>query len=109
MQSENLGVINTLGPALAQSLTRNIGGNASRSELDRLSEPIKKLISRFPLARTWLEAGLNDPSFPSAKISSEQKAIFIKKLTRYAAVWEHFESVLSDYVHHQWLTRHVPL
>lgn len=76
----------TLGPLLAQSLARNIGGNASRSELDKLSEPIKRLVTRFPLAKDWLQAGLNHPSFPSKKITAEQKALFIKKLVRYVLV-----------------------
>ena len=75
----------TLGSMLAKSLARNIGGHASRSELDKLSEPIKKLVSRFPQGRSWLEAGLNDPSFPSNKVSLDQKSLFIKKLTRYVA------------------------
>lgn len=72
----------TLGPLLAQSLARNIGGRASRSELDKLSEPIKKLISRCPLAKEWIHAGLNHNSFPSDKVTLEQKALFIKKLVR---------------------------
>ncbi|KAK2612940.1 member of the karyopherin-beta [Conoideocrella luteorostrata] len=71
-----------LGPLLAQSLARNIGGRASRSELDRLSEPIKKLINRYPMAKMWLQAGLNHTSFPSDKVTSEQKSLFVKKLIR---------------------------
>ncbi|PNY23890.1 Importin beta-like protein [Tolypocladium capitatum] len=70
----------TLGPLLAQSLARNIGGNASRSELDKLSEPVKKLVSRHPMAKEWLQSGLSHPSFPSDKISPEQKALFVKKV-----------------------------
>ncbi|PFH55465.1 hypothetical protein XA68_18268 [Ophiocordyceps unilateralis] len=35
----------TLGPLLAQSLARNIGGTASRSELDKLSEPLKNQVT----------------------------------------------------------------
>jgi len=72
----------TLGPLVAQSLARNVGGRASRSELDRLSEPIKKLISRYPMAKQWLEAGLNHESFPSDKITLEEKSLFVKKLVR---------------------------
>lgn len=72
----------TLGPLLAQSLARNIGGHASRSELDRLSEPIKKLINRYPMARQWLGAGLSHGSFPSDKVTAEQKSLFVKKLVR---------------------------
>lgn len=72
----------TLGPLLAQSIARNVGGHASRSELDRLSEPIKKLINRYPMARQWLEAGLSHNSFPSNNITPEQKGLFVKKLVR---------------------------
>ncbi|KAI5457922.1 armadillo-type protein [Mariannaea sp. PMI_226] len=72
--------MNALGPLLAQSLARNIGGSASRSELDKLSEPLKKLVVRYPLARTWLETGLSHPSFPSAKVTPEEKSLFVKKV-----------------------------
>lgn len=74
-----------LGPLLTQSLARNIGGNASRSELDKLSEPVKKLVSRHPRAREWLQSGLSHSSFPSDKVSSEQKTLFVTKLIRYAS------------------------
>ncbi|KAG5979833.1 hypothetical protein E4U55_004725 [Claviceps digitariae] len=72
----------TLGPLVAQSLARNVGGRASRSELDRLSEPIKKLIIRYPMAKQWLEAGLHHDSFPSNKVTPEDKSLFVKKLVR---------------------------
>ena len=74
--------MNTLGPLLCQTLMRNIGGNASRSELDRLCEPLKRLVVRYPSAKHWLEAGLNDISFPSTKVSSEEKSLLVKKLIR---------------------------
>ncbi|KAG6125862.1 hypothetical protein E4U22_007621 [Claviceps purpurea] len=70
----------TLGPLVALSIARNVGGHASRSELERLSEPIKKLVHRYPMARQWLEAGLSHHSFPSDKITPEQKSLFVKKL-----------------------------
>ncbi|KAF6822298.1 importin 13 [Colletotrichum plurivorum] len=69
-----------LGPMLAQSLIRNIGGNASRSELDRLSEPLKKMISHHAKARTWLEEALFGPGFPAQQISPEEKSTFLKKI-----------------------------
>lgn len=78
-----------LGPLLCQSLARNIGGNASRSELDKLSEPLKKLFNRHPKAKQWLEAGLNDPSFPSTKVSQSEKAVFVKKVARYVIHGKH--------------------
>ncbi|KAJ6782897.1 hypothetical protein PWT90_04886 [Aphanocladium album] len=79
-QSALNSAMNTLGPILCQSLARNIGGNASRSELDKLSEPLKKLVNRYSKAKEWFEAGLNHPSFPSTKVSQAEKAMFVKKV-----------------------------
>ncbi|GAO20074.1 hypothetical protein UVI_02060760 [Ustilaginoidea virens] len=44
VQEPIMRVMDMLGPLLVQSLIRNIGGRGSRSELDKLSEPLKKLI-----------------------------------------------------------------
>ncbi|KAI9147908.1 Importin beta-like protein kap111 [Paramyrothecium foliicola] len=79
-QASTQQALETLGPLLCQSLARNIGGNASRSELDKLAEPLKKLVSRHSAARDWLEASLSHPSFPSNKVTSEQKTMFVKKI-----------------------------
>ncbi|KAI0526345.1 armadillo-type protein [Xylaria bambusicola] len=68
------------GPQLSQSLMQSIGGRASRSDLDKLSEPLKKLIVQHVYASKWLEAALNDVSFPSDKVSPHDKALFVKKL-----------------------------
>lgn len=72
-----------LGPLLAQSLARNMGGNASRSELDKLSEPLKKLVVCCPMAKSWLEMGLAHDSFPSSKITVAEKSTFVKKIIGY--------------------------
>lgn len=74
--------VTTLGPFLSKSLVRNIGGNASRSELDRLCEPLKKLVSRHAKSKEWLHLALNDQAFPSRKVSSEEKSVFLKKVIR---------------------------
>lgn len=71
-----------VGPLLCQSLMNNIGGNASRSELDRLTEPLKKLVARHSKSRVWLEAAVKDDSFPSKKVTDEEKALFIRKVVR---------------------------
>ncbi|KAI1322816.1 armadillo-type protein [Xylariaceae sp. FL0255] len=68
------------GPQLAQSLVQNIGGQAQRSQLDKLCEPLKKLLVCHVHASKWLEAALNDPSFPSEKVSAKDRASFLKKL-----------------------------
>ncbi|KAF7525217.1 hypothetical protein G7054_g11163 [Neopestalotiopsis clavispora] len=69
-----------LGPILAHTLIQNIGGKASRSELDKLSDPLKKLVVQHALAKQWLETALNDASFPSDKVSHDEKALFLKKV-----------------------------
>lgn len=74
--------IEHLGPLLARSLMQNIGGNASRSELDKLSDPLKKLVFQHPRAKDWLEAALLDPSFPSTKVSDADKSMFLKKVVK---------------------------
>lgn len=47
-----------LGPIVTRSLVRNIGGHAARSELDKLCEPLKKLIINCAAAQRWLQAAL---------------------------------------------------
>lgn len=84
--------MDTLGPLLGQSLARNIGGNALRSELDRLCEPLRKLVTRYPMAKDWLQSGLDHPSFPSEKVDAEQKSLFVKKIIRYI-------TYIMDFIH----------
>jgi len=71
-----------LGPAVTQSLIRNIGGNASRSELDKLSDPIKKMAAQQVMAASWIEAGLFHTTFPSQNISDQDKRAFARKVIR---------------------------
>lgn len=71
-----------LGPVLARSLIRNVGGNAARSELDKLCEPLKKLVSNHAGSRAWIEESLYDPTFPGHHLSHEERGIFLKKIIR---------------------------
>ena len=72
--------MNHLGPMVAQTLIRNIGGNASRSELDKLSDPLKKLVVSNVSAQKWLEQALFDENFPSTQVTAEDKMTFLKKV-----------------------------
>ncbi|KAH6849712.1 armadillo-type protein [Chaetomium sp. MPI-CAGE-AT-0009] len=47
-----------LGPLIAAALVRNLGGHAARSELDKLCEPLKKLVASHPAAQAWLQGAL---------------------------------------------------
>jgi len=71
-----------LGPLFTQTLIRNIGGNAARSEIDKLSDPLKKLVVQQPRAQAWLEHALSH-DFPSARVTEEEKMLFLKKILGY--------------------------
>ena len=71
-----------LGPLVAQCLVQNIGGNASRSELDKLSEPLKKLVVQQPNAHSWLEQALLSDNFPGTHVPPRDRTLFLKKIIR---------------------------
>lgn len=54
-----------------------------RSELDKLSDPLKKLVVQHVSARQWLEAAVFDVDFPSDNVSPADKTMFIKKVIRF--------------------------
>lgn len=69
-----------LGPLFTQTLVNNIGGNAARSELDKLSDPLKKLVVQQPRAQQWLETALFGEGFPGSQVTQEEKMVFLKKI-----------------------------
>lgn len=75
-------VMNQVGPLVAQALIYNIGGHAQRSELDKLCEPIKKLIVRHIDAKRWLEHALVADNFPSDKVENKDKMVFLQRITK---------------------------
>jgi hypothetical protein len=77
------GALQQLGPLLAQALIYNIGGNAARSELDRLSDLLKKLVVRQVRSKNWLEAALFGDDFPSNKVTVAERRTFLLKVMRY--------------------------
>lgn len=80
LQAAVRAVLDHLGPYFTQCLVKNIGGDASRSELDRLCEPLKKLVTSRPDAKRWLEEAVMSPNFSSERPSREEKALFVKKI-----------------------------
>ncbi|QSZ30779.1 hypothetical protein DSL72_000337 [Monilinia vaccinii-corymbosi] len=69
-----------LGPLLSQALIYNIGGAAARSELDKLSDPLRKLVVSQVRAKSWLEAALTNGNFPSDKVDQKEKMVFLTKV-----------------------------
>jgi len=72
--------VHMCGPNLAEKLIWGIGGGASRSEVDSLTEPLKKMIARQVKAKTWLSASLLRNGFPSPNLSEKDKTIFLNKI-----------------------------
>lgn len=76
----------TLGPLFCRALVRNIGGHASRSELDKLADPLKRLVTQQPGAQGWLQAALMDDgggpdAFPGGeRVSRGERGVFLKRV-----------------------------
>lgn len=67
---------------LCQALARNIGGQASRSELVKLSEPVKKLVSCYPQSKEWLQNAFGETPSGETNVTSEERSLFVKKIIR---------------------------
>jgi len=74
-----------LGPLLAKALIFNIGGNASRSELDKISEPLKKLVVSQLQSKNWLDAALGEDVFDGAKITTKDRQVFLQKVMKHVS------------------------
>ncbi|KAL9119683.1 MAG: hypothetical protein Q9187_003767 [Circinaria calcarea] len=75
-------VIHEYGPLVCLGLVRGIAGEAARSELDALIEPLKKLVFRQPRAKQWLSDALFNDSFPSPLVSETDKKIWLQKVMK---------------------------
>lgn len=76
-------VMKEYGPQLGHALIFSIGGEAARSELDFLAEPLKKLVSSQPRAKMWLMDALSSDAFPSQKVTDVEKRVWLQKIIRY--------------------------
>lgn len=72
--------VDQVGPMLAEAIIYNIGGHCVRSGLNKLTEPLKKMVARQVQSRVWLEAALFRDTFPSVKVNGEDKRIFLQKI-----------------------------
>lgn len=73
-------VLHEYGPQLGHILVRSIAGEAARSELDVLAEPLKKLVFAQPRAKAWLQDALTSATFPSAKVGEGEKRVWLQRI-----------------------------
>jgi len=73
------------GPQLAYGLINGIGGEAARSELDTLSEPLKKLVLKQSKARQWLTDALASDTFPGKSVGETEKRVWLQKVYKYVS------------------------
>jgi hypothetical protein len=71
-----------LGPSLARALVYNISGNAARSELDRVSDPLKKLVARQVHARSWLQSAFIEKASTGDRTNEIDKKIVLQKIIK---------------------------
>ena len=75
-------IMQAYGPLLCQALVNQIGGDAARSELDMLADPLKKLIVKHPQAKKWLSEALYSIQFPSKRVNDGDKRIWLHKVIK---------------------------
>lgn len=95
LQESMNNAIQHLGPILAEALIFNFGGHAARSELDKLSEPLKKLVLKQAHSKKWIEAALLGSNFPSNNVTTKEKMFFAQKITRYDLNSRPFKTFLT--------------
>lgn len=75
--------IDALGPKVCKAIIFQIGGNAERSQLGTLAEPLKKLVFHRSLqAKRWIHQALSDPYFPSEKVNDDDKRLWLQKIMK---------------------------
>jgi len=68
------------GPRLVERLCWGLGGGCQRSEVDTLTEPLRKLVTRSVRCKTWLTEALRPSGFPTQNTSDTDKKLFVEKV-----------------------------
>lgn len=67
---------------IAAAMVYNISGNAARSELDKVCDPLRKLVVRHLAAKSWIQAALFSDNFASDRVKDTEKTAFLQKLVK---------------------------
>ena len=71
-----------LGQPIADAIVFNISGNAARSEIDKVCDPLRKLVIRHPGAKVWLQNAMFGGNFSSDRIKDADKTMFLQKILK---------------------------
>lgn len=74
-------IIAAYGPKLCLALVHQIGGQAYRSDIDCIMEPLKALLMNQSGTHMWLREALAHDSFPSNRVTMDDRARFLKQIT----------------------------
>ena len=85
------------GPKLVQSLTRQLGGHAQRSDLEYLCNPLQVLLRNQPRIKSWLEEGLSADSFPGVNMTIDQRKVFVTALLRVGSNGHKVKEVVKQF------------
>ncbi|XP_037537203.1 importin-13 [Nematolebias whitei] len=76
-------VLQRNGKLLTEAVLQAIGGGSSRSLTEHFSDVLLSLNKQCPaLLSEWMKETLQNPGFPSAHVTSEQKHTFTQKILR---------------------------
>ena len=73
-------VVATFGPKFASFLVFQLGGDAQRSDLDFLCEPLKTMLLHQGSAQAWLQQGILHSTFPSPNVSPDNRVMFLRQI-----------------------------
>lgn len=79
-QEGSKAIVAHFGPSLCDAIIWQITGDAMRSELDHISDTVKKLVTTQPKTREWLAAAMSRPEFPSNRVDAADKDEFMSRL-----------------------------
>ncbi|KAF9359157.1 hypothetical protein BGX26_013010 [Mortierella sp. AD094] len=73
------GLMARIGPQMMRGILLGIGGHVPRSMIPQLNDSLYPLVGRYPQeCRTWMQALLAEPEFPSKYADQASKEKFIK-------------------------------
>ncbi|KAI5790105.1 armadillo-type protein [Geopyxis carbonaria] len=73
-------IVNACGPKLAEKLAWGLGGGCQRSEIEIMTEPLRKLVFRQVKAKSWLLAALAKDGISGPNVSVTDKRLFVDKV-----------------------------